>query len=86
MDLFKKAGTLVIAGAFLIVALSIGGCTKYASPDDLQRLEEARQAAMSAERELEGVRAERSKTESELAAKKAELETAKQELDRAKGQ
>lgn len=74
----------VMATALLAGALIAVGCTKYASPDDLKRLDEAQAAALSAEKELEQVRAERRKLEQDLAAKQRELEHAKADLDAVK--
>ena len=73
----------------LIFALATGllvttGCTKYASPDDLQKLETAKQAALSAEKELDKVKAEHKQVEKELAGKQKELQATKAELEKVK--
>jgi len=43
----------VVLGMMLsILALTLGGCTKYASQEDLQNLERQKQAALSAEQRV----------------------------------
>lgn len=81
MDLPRRVTTVVLALALLFGLLISTGCTKYASPEDLQRLEEARKAALAADKELGRIQAERQDVESELAAKNVELEAAKEELE-----
>lgn len=75
---------MTMVTALLVGAVMAVGCTKYASPDDLKRLDEAKAAALSAEKELEQVRAERRKVEQELAAEQRELERVKADLDAVK--
>ena len=72
-----------------ILALAAGlmlasGCTKYASPDDLKRLDDAQKAAISAEKELEKAKADRRTLEAEVSAKEKELEGVKAELEKVK--
>lgn len=81
----KVIGTFVII-LFSVSLLGTVGCTKYASQDDLQNLEENRQAAVSAEKDLERVKSERTQLEKERDAKKAELQDAERELERVKNQ
>jgi len=77
---------LVMGAAFCVCLMTVGGCTKYASPDDLKKLDETNRAAVSAERDLEQIKAERMKVERELAAKQKELEAAKAEFEKVKNQ
>lgn len=71
----RRVTTVVLALLFAAGSMMSVGCTKYASPDDLQRLEEARKAAISAEKELDNKKDERMAVEQELADVKAELNT-----------
>lgn len=80
MNILRKITTTTLVVLFVASIAVIGGCTKYASTDDLQRLEETRRSASSAERELEQVRGERRQLEQERDAKKSELATAQEEL------
>lgn len=80
MILLRRVISLTIVIAFAVGTMGTVGCTKYASPDDLQKLEEAKQAAVSAEKELTKVKADRKKVEQELAAQESELKTSKSDL------
>lgn len=80
-----------IFGTFMLLLFAVSlmgtvGCTKYATEEDLRDLEEARQAAISAENEQEAIVSERVSLEKERDAKKAELEALEQELERLKRQ
>jgi len=77
----RRVTTVVLTMVFSLGLMLSAGCTKYASPDDLQQLEEARKAAISAEKELDRVKAERSDVAQELADKEAELKVVQEELD-----
>jgi len=77
----RTALMAVVVASFLLGAT---GCTKYASPDDMKKLKEAEQAAISAEKEQSKVVAERQKLEAELAAKQQELQEAEAELEHVK--
>lgn len=57
------------------------GCTPKPSQEELQRLEEARSAAESAERKLAELRQERMNLESQLSQKEAELREHEAERD-----
>jgi len=72
---------VVVTAMFAVGILLSVGCTKYASQDDLQRLEEARRAAISSEKELDKKKTERKTVERELADIEAELKTAQNELE-----
>lgn len=84
MAIRKRVLTTAILSVFAFSLLVTGGCTKYASQDDLQNLEEAKQAAISAEKEVEKVKAQRKKLEKDLAAKEDELKKAEEELETVK--
>jgi len=75
---------LAIGAAFCFSLLAVGGCTKYASPDDLKKLDEANQAALSAEKQLDQTKSERMGLEKQLAAKQAELDSTKAEFEKVK--
>jgi len=77
----RRLSTVVVTVVFAAGILLSVGCTKYASQDDLQRLEEARRAAISAEKELDKTKADRKNVERDLADIEAELKTAQNELD-----
>jgi septal ring factor EnvC (AmiA/AmiB activator) len=75
----KKLSLLVL---FLGMALLVStGCTKKPSPDELNKLTEARQAAEAAEKKLADLKAERTQLEATLEAKKEELKKAEAERD-----
>jgi len=80
MTLIRRVTTLALVAAFSAGMMLSAGCTKYAGSDDLKRLEEAKQAAISAEKELEKARAERRQVEKELSDKQKELETVQADL------
>ncbi len=83
--MIRKMGRTALVAA-LIASFMFGatGCTKYASPDDMKKLKEAEQAAISAEKEQSKIVAERKKMENELAAKQQELKEAQAELEHVK--
>jgi len=80
----QKLKTMLIIGFSTVSLLTIGGCAKWASPDDLQKLEAARKSVQSAEKELADLKAERRQLETEKQAKTLELEQAKAELQQVK--
>jgi len=77
----RRVTAVVVALVFAVTLIMSVGCTKYASPDDLQRLEEARKAAVSAEKEIDKVKTERKQVEQDLANKEAELKAVQEELE-----
>ena len=77
----RRLSAVVVTVMFAASIFLSLGCTKYASQDDLQRLDEARKAAISAEKEVDKKKAERKNVERELADIEAELKTAQNELD-----
>ena len=72
--------TLAVLFSFVLLLCS-AGCTKYADMDDLEKLDEAKQAAISAEAELNQAQAERRRMLREIEAKRQELEDAKREQE-----
>lgn len=75
---------VALSFALCISLVVVGGCTKYASQDDENTLNEASQAAVSAEKELAKVVKERKQLEKELSQKEGELSDAKAELENVK--
>ena len=80
----EKLARAVIIAAFSVSLLAVGGCTKYASPDDLKKLDEANKAAVSAEKELNQVKAQRMDLEKQVSQKQADLDAAKAEVEKLK--
>lgn len=79
-----KAVTLLLVALFVVSSMSFMGCTKRPNAEQLQALEEQKNAALSAENTLEERRREKSRLESQLAQKKEELEEARAELEEVK--
>ena len=86
MLIFRKIVAMTVLLTFAVALLTVGGCTKYASQDDLNNLDEAKKAAVSAERELEGVKAQRADLEKQVQVKEAELKKKEDELQRLRNQ
>ena len=72
-----------LGSAILLLSVPTA-CTKKPSSDELNKLEEARQAAESAEKKLAELKAERMALEQQLEKKKEELRQAQEERDAAK--
>ncbi len=83
MDRFSKVVSLLVL-VLLVTSIFSLGCTKHPSAEQLQALEEQKQAALSAEKKLEDRRREKSQLESQLSQKRAELQKAKAELEAVK--
>lgn len=84
MKLPNKVVSWGLAAGF---ALSLGvstGCTKHPNEEQLQALEETKQAALSAEQTLEQKKREKSDLERQLEQKKRELQKAKDEQEAVK--
>ncbi len=79
MKRISKVVSALIVGLLFVSMLSIG-CTKHPNAEQLQALEEQKNAALAAEKTLEQKRREKSQLERELSDKKAELQKAKDEL------
>ena len=86
MSIYRRISSAVLALFFILSLLFVTGCTKYASQKDLDGLRESKEAAISAEKELEQVTSTRKTMEKELDAKKKELQEAESELKIVKGQ
>jgi len=84
VTILRKAPMTGLTILLMVAFITVSGCTKYASQDDLQRLQEARQAALSAEKELDKLTPERKSLEEELSRKQQELLEAQQELENVK--
>ncbi len=67
-----------------VCALLFSSCTKKPSKEELSKLEEARSAALSAEKKLSELRTEREQLESQLDSKKKELKQIEDERDKIK--
>jgi len=80
MALRKKMVSVLALAAFA-ATVSLSGCTKRPSEDELAKLEQAKQAAESAERKLAELRAERMQLEETLAQKQGELREHEEERD-----
>lgn len=76
----SKVVLLLVSLMFVLSSFSFVGCTKHPNTEQLQALEEQKNAALSAENTLEERRGEKSKLESELNQKRKELQDAKNEL------
>ncbi|MBM3325881.1 MAG: hypothetical protein FJY65_02700 [Calditrichaeota bacterium] len=80
------AKTVWLTAVFMVcLSLLTVGCTKYASPDDLKKLDEAQKAAVSAEKELDQLKKERADLERQIAQKQHELDDLQEQLDEIKG-
>ncbi|GBE29185.1 hypothetical protein BMS3Bbin04_00196 [bacterium BMS3Bbin04] len=82
----KRTGLLGLLLVFVVALVMGTGCTKYASDEDLQMLEEQRNAALSAEQSLEDCGDETSRLERLKAEKQAELQEARAEKQMVKRQ
>lgn len=80
MNKIYKSVILSTVSLFLISSFSFMGCTKHPNAEQLQALEEQKNAALSAEQTLEECRGEESRLQSELNQKRTELEETKAEL------
>jgi len=80
----RNVVVLLLAVLFMVSSFSFMGCTKRPNAEQLQALEEQKNAALSAENSLEECRREKSRLESQFAQKKQELEDAKTELENVK--
>ncbi|MFQ5676908.1 MAG: hypothetical protein ACE5G1_13510 [bacterium] len=76
--------SLVIVAIFVFSAFTFIGCTSKPNAQQLQALEEQKNAALAAESTLEEKRREKSRLQSELNKKRSELQATKQELEEVK--
>ena len=84
MKKFYKTVSLLIAALFVFSSVSFMGCTKRPNVEQLQALEEQKNAALSAENTLEERRREKNRLQSKLNQKRSELQAAKEELETVK--
>ena len=82
--MMKRSLLTFVVALFVISSFSFVGCTKHPNAEQLQALEEQKNAALSAENTLEERRREKSRLESELNQKRKELQDAKNELEEVK--
>ena len=81
MRKFYSSISLILIALFMLSTFSFMGCTKHPNAEQLQALEEQKNAALAAEQTLEERRREKSRLESELNQKRKELQAAKDELE-----
>ncbi len=84
MRIVTKAVLLFLVGLFVVSTFSFVGCTKHPNAQQLQALEEQKNAALAAESTLEERCREKSRLESQLNQKRKELQDAKTELEAVK--
>ena len=71
-----------VKALFVFIAVSaflVAGCTKYANEEQMQTLEETKNAALAAEEKVEDLEAKKSDLQEKLSEKQDELEKVKQE-------
>jgi len=73
--------TLVMAGFCLVLLPMISGCSKHPSKEELTKLEEAKKAAQSAEKELQAKKTERGDLQKNLDSKQRLLNDTKADRD-----
>ncbi|RMF57213.1 MAG: hypothetical protein D6743_19265 [Calditrichaeota bacterium] len=82
--MIRKIVLSFCAVLLVVSSFSFVGCTKHPNAEQLQALEEQKNAALSAENTLEERRREKSRLESELNQKRKELQETKDELEAVK--
>jgi septal ring factor EnvC (AmiA/AmiB activator) len=75
-----KLARFLLIGSFIAMA-GVSGCTKKPSQDELTKLDEAKQAAESAEKKLTELKQERVQLEATLQSKQTELKQNEDERD-----
>ena len=81
--LYNSMSVLLVT-LFIVFSFSFVGCTKHPNEQQLQALEEQKNAALSAESALEEKRREKSRLESELNQTRQKLQDTKNELEAVK--
>ncbi|MCU0608606.1 MAG: hypothetical protein MUF22_02410 [Chitinispirillaceae bacterium] len=76
----RMIGMFLLA-AVLVAGAGLTGCTKKPNSQELTKLEDARNAAESAEAKLAELRQERIKLEQELQSRQSELQAKEKERD-----
>ncbi|MCP4727864.1 MAG: hypothetical protein GY863_22690 [bacterium] len=79
MRINTKFKSLILGLA--LTGFVFGGCTKYASEEDLQALENQKQAALSAEQRVEELKSTKTDLERQVREKQNDLNEAKRILD-----
>ncbi|MFC1553798.1 hypothetical protein ACFL7D_04105 [candidate division KSB1 bacterium] len=69
-----KSTALILTISLSCLAFVFGGCTKYASPEDLAELERQKQAALSAEEKVQQLEQQKADLERQIREKQRELE------------
>lgn len=70
---------VLVVVAFVAASFGLTGCAKHPSPEQLKALDEAKAAALAAEKQKADKETERDDLMKQLQAKKQELEKARQE-------
>jgi septal ring factor EnvC (AmiA/AmiB activator) len=78
----KRLISLLMVLAFSVSTLFFSSCTSRPNEEQIQALEEARSAALAAEKECSDKKSERQEMESQVNAKKAELEKVQAEKEK----
>ena len=81
---FYKTVSLLVVALFVFSAMSFMGCTSRPNAEQLQSLEEQKNAALSAENTVEERRREKNELQSKLNQKRNELQATKEELETVK--
>jgi len=81
MKNIKRFISLLILILFLVGMFSTTGCTKYASQEQLKALEDAKNAALAAEKRVEELKVEKAQLEKDIAVKKQELQKLTRDRD-----
>lgn len=81
---FTQRGALLAVAVAAFLFVTAIGCTKYASPDDLQRLEASRQAILAAEKERNQLKDEIAKLEKDIKVKQDSLQAVRDEFQKVK--
>lgn len=84
MKKFYKAVGWILPFIFAGTMILSVGCTRHPNEEQIRVMEEARAAALSAEKKLDQKRQERQQLEQQVAQKKQELEKAKKEREEVK--
>lgn len=85
MKVKVKSTAVILSIALLSMVLVFGGCTKYASQDDLDALDLQRQAALSAEERVQELEREKADLEEQISQKQQELREKEDLLTQIKG-
>ncbi len=84
MKKLYKTVSLLIVALFVFSSMSFMGCTKHPNAEQLQSLDEQKNAALAAENTLEERRREKNELQSKLKQKRDELQATKEELETVK--